>query len=184
MLLPSLSHVLPKHKSKVSKTRKAQSVDSLVHCGWRDRRCARHRVHRSEGDEPRIGDDDPENPFAIFGKDVPSRDNPLFNLRKIFRGRLFDLGLLNTPKLGSDPLSVQKVDPLKLTGTFGPGYALKAIIIEATDEPLSENLGQHLPWFDELWSDPKKRQCALDGNCVSYSVHPFMIGGGHLKREK
>ncbi|WP_271894240.1 hypothetical protein [Candidatus Phyllobacterium onerii] len=84
----------------------------------------------------------------------------------------------------ADPLSVQKVDPLKLTATFGPGYALKAIIIEATDEPLSENLGQHLPWFDELWSDPKKRQCALDGNCVSYSVHPFMIGGGHLKREK
>lgn len=84
----------------------------------------------------------------------------------------------------ADPKSVELVDPHKFAATFGPGYALKTIIIEASDEPISEEMGQRLPWFQEFWDDPKRRNHGLDGSYFSYSVTPFMISGHYLKREK
>jgi len=38
----------------------------------------------------------------------------------------------------TDPTSVKQVDPSYLAGTFGPGYKLKSITLEITDEPVTE----------------------------------------------
>lgn len=35
----------------------------------------------------------------------------------------------------NDPITVRRVDPYSLAATLGPGYALKAITLEITDEP-------------------------------------------------
>lgn len=50
----------------------------------------------------------------------------------------------------NDPTSVRRVDPADLAAAFGPGYALKAITLEITKEPVTagrvENLFSWLSW--------------------------------------
>ncbi|MCA3559513.1 MAG: hypothetical protein IOC82_00600 [Aestuariivirga sp.] len=48
----------------------------------------------------------------------------------------------------SSPASVQQVDPANLAATFGPGYALKSITLEITDEPVTKGWANKLlPWL-------------------------------------
>jgi hypothetical protein len=68
-------------------------------------------------------------------KDVP---------RKIYP-RLVTFGDLN------DPLSVREIDPDNLGSAFGPGYRLRSITLEITDEPLTRGpMETTLPWLKAL----------------------------------
>lgn len=47
----------------------------------------------------------------------------------------------------SDPASVRKVDPARLSEEFGPGVFLKAITVEITDDPVTTGIEQRLTWL-------------------------------------
>ncbi len=48
-----------------------------------------------------------------------------------------------------DPTSLAVVEPEELTTTFGEGYALKSVTMQATDEPVTEGLVMELlPWLE------------------------------------
>ncbi|MDM8009898.1 MAG: hypothetical protein QUV08_02930 [Parasphingorhabdus sp.] len=49
----------------------------------------------------------------------------------------------------SDPRSLQLVDVENLAATFGEGYALKRITISITDEDVTENMENRLPWLSK-----------------------------------
>lgn len=49
-----------------------------------------------------------------------------------------------------EPTSVQAVDPDNLAASFGPGYKLKSIVLEKTDEPVSQRIEAKLPWVASL----------------------------------
>ena len=46
----------------------------------------------------------------------------------------------------NDPKSVMLVDPNNLNATLGPGVSWRSMTLEATDEPLSQGIDEHLPW--------------------------------------
>ena len=51
----------------------------------------------------------------------------------------------------NEPGSVQQVDPANLAASFGPGYALKSITLEITDEPVTQGAVEKvLPWAVSL----------------------------------
>lgn len=51
----------------------------------------------------------------------------------------------------NDPKSIKRVDPDDLVATFGPGYSLKSITLEITDEPVTTGeLEKVLRWINEL----------------------------------
>lgn len=57
----------------------------------------------------------------------------------------------------NDPASVKEVDPNNLAATFGPGYSLKSITLEITDEPVTEGeVEKVLGWIENhrLWLRP------------------------------
>ena len=59
-----------------------------------------------------------------------------------------------------EPTSVQAVDPDNLAASFGPGYKLKAIVLEKTDEPVSEGIEKEIgTTFFAKWD--QARQDAL-----------------------
>lgn len=63
----------------------------------------------------------------------------------------------------ADPASVELVDPADLAASFGPGVRLKSVVLEVTEEPVTEGrVEQTLPWLDGLWPNH------LDGQ--SYEV--------------
>lgn len=50
----------------------------------------------------------------------------------------------------NDPASVRRVDPDDLAATFGPGYALKAITLETTKEPVTAGVVESvLAWLHD-----------------------------------
>ena len=59
-----------------------------------------------------------------------------------------------------DPMSVEKVDPTNLAGKFGPGVALKRIVIETTDDPVTTGIEKRLGWL----SDFAMRKARLNGS--------------------
>lgn len=76
-----------------------------------------------------------------------------------------------------DPLSVERVDPTDLAATFGPGFALKQVVIEVTDDPFVEILESKLPWLRSLEGS------YLDGGSLG---GPIALGlfGGQFKAEE
>jgi hypothetical protein len=46
----------------------------------------------------------------------------------------------------NDPTSVERVDPLDLATSFGPGVMLKRAFVEITDDPLTRDIEARLPW--------------------------------------
>jgi hypothetical protein len=52
----------------------------------------------------------------------------------------------------SDPTSVQQVDPDDLAATFGAGYALRAVTLEITGEPVTIGVVEGvLGWLHDVW---------------------------------
>jgi hypothetical protein len=62
----------------------------------------------------------------------------------------------------NDPKSVMSVDPDNLSATLGPGVSWRSMTLEATDEPLSKGIDEHLPWVR-----------AYDPNIEIRGVMPF-----------
>jgi hypothetical protein len=50
------------------------------------------------------------------------------------------------------PASVERIDPQNLGASFGPGYSIKAITVEMTDQPLTQKIAQKLPWLRAYWA--------------------------------
>jgi hypothetical protein len=46
-----------------------------------------------------------------------------------------------------DSKSIMRIDPRNLSGTFGPGYALKSITLQMTDETVTREIEKRLPNF-------------------------------------
>jgi hypothetical protein len=46
----------------------------------------------------------------------------------------------------NNPKSVMLVDPNDLSGTLGPGVSWRSMSLQATDEPLTRGIDEHLPW--------------------------------------
>ena len=46
----------------------------------------------------------------------------------------------------NDPTSVERVDPLDLASSFGPGVTLKSAFVEITDDPLTRGIEARFPW--------------------------------------
>jgi hypothetical protein len=58
----------------------------------------------------------------------------------------------------TDPMSVKLVDPADLAASFGPGVRLKSVMLEVTDEEVTEGMVEEkLDWLARIW--PSK----LDG---------------------
>ncbi|HEY0312884.1 MAG TPA: hypothetical protein VGC56_10365 [Allosphingosinicella sp.] len=66
-----------------------------------------------------------------------------------------------------DPKTVERIDPRNISAIFGPGYALKSITLQITDEAVTTGLEKRLPsfgkgtgfdrWYASLsWSDPHR----------------------------
>ena len=47
----------------------------------------------------------------------------------------------------ADPLSVIEVDPAEPAATLGPGYSIKRVTIQMTDEPVTSGIRKRLPWL-------------------------------------
>lgn len=61
----------------------------------------------------------------------------------------------------ADPASVKRVDPTDLRATFGPGFALKSITLEVTEEPVTEgDVEAVLGWLGEY---PEPGLCSPTG---------------------
>lgn len=66
-----------------------------------------------------------------------------------------------------DPATVREVDPADLAATFGPGYALRSISVQMTDEPNGAGEMQRvLPWLGKYFD---KR---LDGDTIGTIFAP------------
>ena len=92
----------------------------------------------------------PQAELMFFPGEAPLKSTYKLNRRK---GDVLDVPRDMYPMLVTfgnlnDPASVQEVDPSNLAATFGPGYALKAITLEITDEPVTEGVVEKvLPWL-------------------------------------
>ena len=52
-----------------------------------------------------------------------------------------------------EPTSVRFVHPRRLDEVLGPGIRLRAVTIEATDAPVTQRLGENLPWVRKPLKD-------------------------------
>jgi hypothetical protein len=48
------------------------------------------------------------------------------------------------------PMSVEAVDPEDMPQVFGPGYRLRRVTMQVTDEPVSRGIERRLPWLKKL----------------------------------
>jgi hypothetical protein len=46
-----------------------------------------------------------------------------------------------------DPRSVEKVDPGNLAASFGPGFALRRITVQLTEDDVTTGIGKRLGWL-------------------------------------
>lgn len=69
-----------------------------------------------------------------------------------------------------NPRTLERVDPLKLSATFGPGYALKSVVMRPTNAPITEQLEKRIAWLRGVQNK------GLDGGYLTHNSNPFMIG--------
>lgn len=69
-----------------------------------------------------------------------------------------------------DPMSVESVDPVDFAKVLGPGYRLKALTVQITDQPVTSDIGRRLDakfWMS--WS--KQRKARLTTENISKSTY-------------
>ena len=78
----------------------------------------------------------------------------------------------------ADPKSVEKVDPADLAKSFGPGYRLKSLTVQVTDDPVTRGIEKRLGWLARL------RGVNLDGTRNMRSGTPLAarIGDGDFRQ--
>jgi hypothetical protein len=81
----------------------------------------------------------------------------------------------------ADPKTVRRIDPGNLAASFGPGYVLKAITLEITDEKTSggriENILRWLAW-------PRERFLAAGGGETPLKVPGQTVGRDDFVSER
>ena len=50
-----------------------------------------------------------------------------------------------------DPASVEQVDPDDLAASFGTGFKLRRIVVQITDDPITEGMKARLPWLPHYY---------------------------------
>jgi hypothetical protein len=99
-------------------------------------------------------------PASISGQKSRVIDPALFAEVRDQRGRA--AGLIAVPEFQypmmvsfadiTDPASVELVDPDDLAASFGSGVRLKSVVLEVTEEPVTEGRVELLlPWLDHIW---------------------------------
>ncbi|MFN0194026.1 MAG: hypothetical protein ACKVP5_18975 [Aestuariivirga sp.] len=66
----------------------------------------------------------------------------------------------------NDPVSVVAVQPDKLEGAFGPGYALQSATLELVDQPATRGIDRILPWLPDYYAK------MLDGSRFMKAIAP------------
>lgn len=80
----------------------------------------------------------------------------------------------------NDPKSVKKVDPNNLAATFGPGYSLKSVTLEITDEPVTTGeLEKLLGWLGE---HPEPKLGPATGGTTSIPFYRRVSHGDFIRR--
>ncbi len=59
-----------------------------------------------------------------------------------------DMVTFEDPK---DPNTGRPVDPRNPAGALGPGVSVRSITIQVTDEPITKEVDEHLPWVRNWW---------------------------------
>jgi hypothetical protein len=98
------------------------------------------------------GTDEPRRVAAKRMEHRPNNGNP-------FDEEVSNYPMLVTFKDIKDPTSVELVDPDDLAASFGPGYRLRAITAQVTDEPVTVGIGKRLGWLTD-----KNRKRFYSGN--------------------
>lgn len=91
----------------------------------------------------------------VWGK---SPENPAAGPIELYPTAPRTIGLANTNPLPmlvrfldtSDPKSVELVNPHDLAATFGSGFALRRITVEATRDAVTEEIGKTLEWLGKF----------------------------------
>ncbi|MEM7778442.1 MAG: hypothetical protein AAF732_22920 [Pseudomonadota bacterium] len=78
------------------------------------------------------------------------------------------------------PASVRRVDPNDLAATFGPGYALRSLTIEITDEPVTEGRVEQI--IDWLGDDPESRLGPATGRTTGIPFYRRVSNGDFIRR--
>ncbi len=50
----------------------------------------------------------------------------------------------------NDPMTVSEVEPLRLEAAYGSGYALRDVTVEISEEPITRQIYNVLPWLEGL----------------------------------
>jgi hypothetical protein len=82
----------------------------------------------------------------------------------------------------ADPKSVEQVDPDDLAKTFGPGYRLKSLTVQVTDEPVTSGIEKRLGWLGNL----QARNARLNGSssaAISTNDLSDNLGAGNFSTE-
>jgi hypothetical protein len=97
---------------------------------------------------------------SIAGRELRFIDGELFDEVRDRRDRA--AGAITVPEYQypvlvtfadiTDPASVALVDPANLAASFGPGVRLKSVVLEVTNEPVTEGVvEEQLTWLDQIW---------------------------------
>ncbi|MDR3437524.1 hypothetical protein [Telmatospirillum sp.] len=88
--------------------------------------------------------------MALKGPQVVSRD------RKVVGGIGTESGYPTMVRFRNinDTATVEEVDPDNLSKSFGAGYRFKSVILEKTDEPVSEGLDKQMRWMGQSPEPP------------------------------
>lgn len=128
--------------------------------------------------------------FSAFGySPEPGFDVESFRALSRAQGRKATLAPDQYPMLVTfddiaDPKSVREVDPQNLSGSFSGGVRLKRILLEITEEPVTELIEAKLNWLSRYHANNYR----LNGkSCVACPVAsqnlPDMMGPGNFKIE-
>jgi hypothetical protein len=81
----------------------------------------------------------------------------------------------------NDPKTVEQVDPANFATSFGPGYALKSVMLEIVDESVAEGkIEGVLRWLSEF---PETRLCKPgSGNNFSFCAASAIDHGDFIRR--
>lgn len=102
----------------------------------------------------------PTNSFERTGRGLTERGSaPLYPLMVRFTDE-------------HDPRTVEEVKPDALEASFGAGYRLKQIVVEITDEPVSDRIVQRLSWL--INPDGSSNNKTLSGMPTKNRNHPTL----------
>ena len=80
----------------------------------------------------------------------------------------------------ADPKSVELVNPVDLAQTFGPGYRLKSLTVQVTDDAITKGIEKRLAWL-KLFPEPRLIPIPIGG--AKNPTIGQIISHGDLRRD-